>query len=164
MERVAYVVAAGFLSPYLSGSLPYVRHHITVNKMCWVASLNKTVPSFVHLLSTQLYIYTILFTAVSITCVNFSGWFGFNIQSSPWSSHSDEFKLISIPITNLTVSSHIGGQEKKNLIMSGCGTQGHFNPPKYLICLGKTPPTSPPPPPEKTKLCWGSSKMVVFWG
>ena len=24
----------GFLSHYLSGPLPYVRHHITVNKMC----------------------------------------------------------------------------------------------------------------------------------
>ena len=125
------------------------------------ASLNKTFPSFVHLLSTQLYIYVIHFTAVSITCVNFSGWFGFNIQSSPWSSHSDEFKLISIPITNLTVSSHIGGQEKKNLIMSGCGTQGNLNPPKYLIYLGETPPP-PFPPPEKTKLCSVSSKMVVF--
>ena len=28
------VVAAGFLSHYLSGPLPYVRSHITVNKMC----------------------------------------------------------------------------------------------------------------------------------
>ena len=28
------VAAAGFLSPYLSGSLPHVRWHITVNKMC----------------------------------------------------------------------------------------------------------------------------------
>ena len=27
---------AGFLSRYLSGHLPYVRRHITVNKMCWV--------------------------------------------------------------------------------------------------------------------------------
>ena len=34
IERVAHVVAAGFLSHYLSGPLPYVRHHITVNKMC----------------------------------------------------------------------------------------------------------------------------------
>ena len=25
-----------FLSRYSSGSLPYVRHHITINKMCWV--------------------------------------------------------------------------------------------------------------------------------
>ena len=31
---VAYVEAAGFLSSYLSGPLPYVRRHITVNKMC----------------------------------------------------------------------------------------------------------------------------------
>ena len=30
-----YVVeAADFLSRYLNGPLPYVRHHITVNKMC----------------------------------------------------------------------------------------------------------------------------------
>ena len=35
-ERVAYVAAAGFLSHYLSGSLPYVWRHITVNKMCIV--------------------------------------------------------------------------------------------------------------------------------
>ena len=27
------VVAAGFLSSYLNGPLPYARHHITVNKM-----------------------------------------------------------------------------------------------------------------------------------
>ena len=28
------LVAAGFLYRYLSGPLPYVRRHITVNKMC----------------------------------------------------------------------------------------------------------------------------------
>ena len=33
---IAHVVAAGFLSHYLSCFLPYVRRHITVNKMCWV--------------------------------------------------------------------------------------------------------------------------------
>ena len=33
-ERVAHVAAAGFLSCYLSGPLPYVWCHITVNKMC----------------------------------------------------------------------------------------------------------------------------------
>ena len=33
-ERVAHVAAAGFLSHYLSGHLPYVRRHITINKMC----------------------------------------------------------------------------------------------------------------------------------
>ena len=34
-ERVAHVMAAaGFLSRYLTGPLPYVRRHITVNKMC----------------------------------------------------------------------------------------------------------------------------------
>ena len=32
-ERVAHVTAAGFLSQYLSGPLPYGRRHITVNKM-----------------------------------------------------------------------------------------------------------------------------------
>ena len=36
MERVAHVAAAGFLTHYLSGPLPYVQYHITVNKMCWV--------------------------------------------------------------------------------------------------------------------------------
>ena len=30
------MAAAGFLSCYLSGPLPYVWRHITVNKMCWV--------------------------------------------------------------------------------------------------------------------------------
>ena len=34
IEKSSYIVAAaGFLSRYLSGSLPYDRHHITVNKM-----------------------------------------------------------------------------------------------------------------------------------
>ena len=33
-ERVADVAVAGFLFRYLSGPLPYVRRHITVNKMC----------------------------------------------------------------------------------------------------------------------------------
>ena len=31
---VAHVAATGFLSHYLSGTLPYVRRHITINKMC----------------------------------------------------------------------------------------------------------------------------------
>ena len=35
-ESVAHGAAAGFLSHYLSGPLPYVWRHITVNKMCWV--------------------------------------------------------------------------------------------------------------------------------
>ena len=30
------MAAAGFLSRYLNGPLPYVWRHITVNKMCWV--------------------------------------------------------------------------------------------------------------------------------
>ena len=33
-NQVAHVAAAGFLSRNLNGSLPYVRRHITVNKMC----------------------------------------------------------------------------------------------------------------------------------
>ena len=34
LKRVAHVVAAaGFLSRYLNGPVPYVRSHITVNKM-----------------------------------------------------------------------------------------------------------------------------------
>ena len=36
------MAAAGFLSRYLSGPLPYVRRHITVNMLS--ASLNKTFP------------------------------------------------------------------------------------------------------------------------
>ena len=32
----AHVAAAGFLSRYMNGSLPYVRRHITIYKMCWV--------------------------------------------------------------------------------------------------------------------------------
>ena len=32
--KVAHVEAAGFLSRDLNGPLPYVRRHITVNKMC----------------------------------------------------------------------------------------------------------------------------------
>ena len=39
------MAAAGFLPCNLSGTLPYVWRHITVNKMCWV-SLHKTFPSF----------------------------------------------------------------------------------------------------------------------
>ena len=33
---IAHVAVAGFLSRYLSGPVPYVWRHITVNKMCWV--------------------------------------------------------------------------------------------------------------------------------
>ena len=33
-ESEAHVAVMGFLSRYLSGPLPYVRRHITVNKMC----------------------------------------------------------------------------------------------------------------------------------
>ena len=32
----APVAAVGFLSRYLNGPLPYVWHHITINKRCWV--------------------------------------------------------------------------------------------------------------------------------
>ena len=34
IRKVAHVVAADFLFHYLSGPLPYVRCHITINKMC----------------------------------------------------------------------------------------------------------------------------------
>ena len=44
------MVAAGFLSHYLSSSLPYVRRHITINKIL-SASLNKILPSFLSLLT-----------------------------------------------------------------------------------------------------------------
>ena len=33
-KKEAPVAATGFLSRYLNGPLPYVRRHITVNKMC----------------------------------------------------------------------------------------------------------------------------------
>ena len=33
-KKISHVAAAGFLSRYLNGPLPYVRRHITVNKMC----------------------------------------------------------------------------------------------------------------------------------
>ena len=36
IKKSILVAAAGFLSRYLSGPLPYVWRHITVNKMCWV--------------------------------------------------------------------------------------------------------------------------------
>ena len=45
-ESVAHVAAAGFLSRYLNGSLPYLRRHMIVNKNVLDASLNKTFPSF----------------------------------------------------------------------------------------------------------------------
>ena len=51
----AYVAAAGFLSRYLSVPLPYVRQHITVNKVL-SASLNKTLP---------VYIFSIVFYLMS---------------------------------------------------------------------------------------------------
>ena len=41
--------AAGFLSRYLSGTLPYVWHHITVNKICWYSiTINIAFPSFLN--------------------------------------------------------------------------------------------------------------------
>ena len=42
----AILVAAGFLSRYLNGPLPYVLHSITINKNELSTSLNKTFPSF----------------------------------------------------------------------------------------------------------------------
>ena len=47
IEMGTHVAAAGFLSRYLSGCLPYVRRYITVNNVL-SASLNKTFPSFIH--------------------------------------------------------------------------------------------------------------------
>ena len=45
------MAAAGFLSRYQNGPLPYVRRrHITVNKMCWVHRWNKTFPYFLDYL------------------------------------------------------------------------------------------------------------------
>ena len=40
------MAAAGFLSRYLCGPIPYVWRHITVNKNVLSTSLNKTFPSF----------------------------------------------------------------------------------------------------------------------
>ena len=41
------MAAAGFHSRYLSGPLPYVQRHITVNKMCWVRrKIKHFLPSF----------------------------------------------------------------------------------------------------------------------
>ena len=45
-KKVAHMAAAGFLSRYLNGPLPYVLLHITVNKNVLSALLNKTFPSF----------------------------------------------------------------------------------------------------------------------
>ena len=39
------MAAAGFLSHYLGGPLPYMQHHITVNKIVLSASLKKIFPS-----------------------------------------------------------------------------------------------------------------------
>ena len=41
-RRVDHVAAAGFFSHYLSGTLPYVRRHITVNKMQWRRKMPKS--------------------------------------------------------------------------------------------------------------------------
>ena len=49
------MAAAGLLSCYLNGPIPYVRRHITVNKMC--ASLNKAFPSFYLIHGTLQSIY-----------------------------------------------------------------------------------------------------------
>ena len=63
IKRVAHVVvAAGFLSRYLSGSLSYDRRHITVNKLCVCVcvcvcvSLNKHfVPSKIAVIFLSIY-------------------------------------------------------------------------------------------------------------
>ena len=46
------MAAAGFLSHYLSGPLPYVQRHITVKENVLSASLNKTFPSFLPLFAS----------------------------------------------------------------------------------------------------------------
>ena len=49
------MVAGGFLSRYLNGPLPYVWHHITVNKMCWVhCKIKHFLPFFLPLLNNVL--------------------------------------------------------------------------------------------------------------
>ena len=47
------MVAADFLSHYMSGPLPYVRRHITVNKNVLSVSLNKPFPTFLRLYGTR---------------------------------------------------------------------------------------------------------------
>ena len=51
LETVAHLAAAGFLSRYLDGPLPYVRHHITVTK-CVECVLHET-----PLRSTTIHVY-----------------------------------------------------------------------------------------------------------
>ena len=45
------MAAAVFLSRYPNGLLPYVRRHITVNKNVLSASLNKTFPSLIEIIT-----------------------------------------------------------------------------------------------------------------
>ena len=59
-KRVAYVAAAGFLSRYLSGPLPYVRRRITVNKMCWV---RRKIKHFLSFPNSRLFIFITVFNA-----------------------------------------------------------------------------------------------------
>ena len=65
---VAHVAAAGFLSHYLNGPLPYVRRHITVNKNVLSASLNNTFPSFPSSGCLEVRLENVLFFSNKLTC------------------------------------------------------------------------------------------------
>ena len=53
IEKSSPCGSRSFLFRYLSGPLPYVRRHITVNKNVLSALLNKPFPSFVDSLGVQ---------------------------------------------------------------------------------------------------------------
>ena len=76
-ERVAHMAAAGFLSHYLSGPLPYVRRHITVKYSQWYYSRGMCYPicGMVHIKEPLLLI------GKSSPC----GGSGFPLSLSEWS-------------------------------------------------------------------------------
>ena len=92
---------SGFpLSHYLCGTLPYVWHHIIVNKMCLNASLNKTFPSFPIITSYVMLLYccqscliNFVFLFVFLGLYTHKGW-GVEhlsaVQSVPRTSHQVE--------------------------------------------------------------------------
>ena len=63
------MAAVGFLSNYLSGPLPYVRRHITINKMCSSASINKIFP-FLSLFVSVALICLVLYLNIFFFCDN----------------------------------------------------------------------------------------------
>ena len=57
LERLAYVVAAGFLSRYLSGTLPYVRRDI---KRILYVCMYTHITLFIYLFAEHMKIITIM--------------------------------------------------------------------------------------------------------